>query len=712
MGPKARVGKLLQWHCVPLSVTLLHMSRVLITGGFTSAFWLLTGACTVEQVPAQSKSQQAEALFYVPKALTELSAETWLDLPFPNDLRRETDGSIRLEGFYNPYGVLLINDYISATKGLLKGFSTSTAAFLRFTGELDPLSLPETPQKALARDATVQLIDIDPASPERGQRKLIEWYWRANQGVYWLANTLSVAPAFGYPLRAKNKYAVVVTTGAHDTHGRPVSANADLQEVLGIASASSRTESAAKAFASAISEIEAAGVLKSTIAHMTVYTTNDPTEDLFALTDDVHANVAPPQIDSSSWKAQSEDHKSDYDVYEAVYGPSPNYQAGTAPYFNAADGGGFVFSQGKPQVQNLFQLRFALVIPNATKCPSPTEGYPIVLYAHGTGGDYRSVLGGSGPAKVLAQQCIASMGIDQIFHGTRPGAPPPGKESEVNVYFFNVNNVIALRSNPQQAAIDVVQQARLFSVSKAVIPPNVSRTGQEVHFDATRMVFIGHSQGGLNGPLFLAADKQTRGGVLSGAGGLIGNALLEKTEPEPSVAGLVKTFLQLHTAEEKAELSLFHPVIALAQTIADASDPYNYAPYFFQRPRSGFSPKSVLQYVGVSADGTGDHFTPPRSMELLGVAAGLPRLAPGIRPIPELAFGGLGDLVVPTEGTSGNLAAGLASGAIVQVVPTPGHDGHFAAYTDVDAYAMIGQFTRNLMDDPKGRMPVLGSTAK
>ena len=51
----------------------------------------------------------------------------------------------------------------------------------------------------------------------------------------------------------------------------------------------------------------------------------------------------------------------------------------------------------------------------------PAGGYPIVLYAHGTGGDYRSFLD-DGTGASLAQQCLASMGVDQIFHGTRPGA--------------------------------------------------------------------------------------------------------------------------------------------------------------------------------------------------------------------------------------------------------------------------------------------------
>ena len=656
--------------------------------------------CTVTQVPAPPMVEDAEALFSLPPSTAELKGDKWLDHPWPSDLRKDADGSIQFDGFYNPYEITLLKSYVSLAKGLLKGFSPVAPIYLRFSADLDPQSLPETPTDALKATASLQLIDIDAQSPERGQRKLIQWHWRRDAGVYWLKDTLAVSPAFGYALRSKTRYAVIVKTAARSEGGGPIKASADLQEVLGLAAASARSASAKAFFADAVSEIVTAGVAKDQIAHMTVFTTGDPTAELFALADDVHANVAAPTVQALT----AEEQKSNYDVYQGMYGPSPNYQVGTPPYEEPSDGGGFQFENGRPKLQNVFDLRFALVVPKADKCPIPDDGYPIVLYAHGTGGDYRTLLStGSGTASVLADRCIASMGTDQIFHGTRPGAPL--NKGEVNFLFFNVDNIIALRTNPQQAAIDVVQQARLFSETKLTIPAESSRSGYEIRFDPKRIMFSGHSQGGLNGPLFLAADNQTRGGVLTGAGGLLGVPLLEKTKPEPSVAALVKLLLQLRSDEEGAELNMYHPVIALAQTIGDASDPYNYGPYIVQTPRPGFAPKSVLQFVGVASDGTGDTFAPPRGMELLGVSMGLPLMLPSVRPIPELAFGGYGELTVPAEGVSGNLAGGKASGAIVQVVPAPGVDGHFAAYYDKSAVDMIGNFCRNLAKDEKGRVP-------
>src|SRR5262249_46887583 len=149
--------------------------------------------------------------------------------------------------------------------------------------------------------------------------------------------------------------------------------------------------------------------------------TNDPTSELFAIADRVRQDVPAPTLTSPFVQKET---TTTYDVYEAKYGPSPNYQAGKLPFAQKEDGGAFAFdASGKPVVQATFDLRFALVVPNAQKCPPPAAGYPVVLYAHGTGGDYRSMIG-DGTSAALATNCLASMGIDQIFHGQRPGAPP------------------------------------------------------------------------------------------------------------------------------------------------------------------------------------------------------------------------------------------------------------------------------------------------
>jgi hypothetical protein len=653
-------------------------------------------------------STVTESIFVAPPSLDALSDVHFYDHPWPSDLRRDPDGSIHLGGFYNPQDVVLITDYIQASVGLLKGFSPVASAYLRFTGDIDPTTLPATPQASMLPTSTVQIVDVDPASPEKGTRHLAQLFWQQPDGVYWLHDTLAVAPALGYPLRRSTRYAVVVTTGLLDTNGNPIAPSPDLAEVLGTPSA--HTQAVHDLFAPAIAELGTVGIAPSQIAHLTVFTTNDPTAELYAIRDDVRMHQPAPTPDPTMWA--EEEQAPHYDVYQGWYGPVPNYQAGTPPY--QTTGGNFVFdASGKPMLQNTFTVRFTLVVPNAKACPPPASGYPVNLYATGTGGDYRSVIGDVGD--VLGVRCIASMGVDEIFEGARPGAPPPtdpNLEGDEDLLFFNLNNPIAARASGQQSAIDVVTQARLFTDSHMTIPASVSRTGVAIAFNATNMGFFGHSEGSLSGSMFMAADDQVRGGVLSGSGSMITIALLEKTLPAPSVAQAVKTVLGLTHAlpdggNEGSELNLFHPVLNFAQAMVDATDPVHYVGDIFQHPRTGFVPKSVYQTEGVNPDGTGDSYAPPHGIEVGSVATGLPRQSPGVHTIAEAVWGGLGDVTVPAGGLSGNLAAGKASGVLAQFVPPPGTDGHFVVFNVPQAVTQSAGFCLALTNTPHGMVPAL-----
>ncbi|HSQ65930.1 MAG TPA: hypothetical protein VLM85_22065 [Polyangiaceae bacterium] len=656
-----------------------------------------------------SSPTTVHGVFLAPSSLDELSGEHWFDHPFPSDIRRDPDGTVRLTGMLNPTLNLTVQKYEDVTKGLLDGFSPAAAAYFLFDGDLDTSTLP-APADTLSAEAAIQLVDIDPKSPEHGQRKLAEWYFRQNSGLYWMPHTLAIAPAHGYPLRPHTTYALVVTRAVRSFDGGFVLPSRDLLEVLDLLPVDPRVQPTHDAFAPAVAELAAAGVPKDQIVQMTTFTTNDPTEELFRVADAMKQDFPPPTIDPSSWKLVKTNVSSE--IYEGVYGPAPNYQAGKLPFTNLGDGGNFLFdASGKPIVQGAFDMRFSLVIPRADAgCPMPPNGYPLVLYAHGTGGDFESVwreTGGFG--QTLPPKCVAAMGIDQIFHGARPGAPPPSdpnRESDIELLFFNLLNPVAARTNGRQAAIDVVQQGRLFSESHAAIPALISRSGTEIRFDATKLMFVGHSQGGVNGPLFLAADDQTRGGVLSGTGAMITVALLEKTQPTPSVAGAVKTLLGLNSADYADELNLFHPVINLAQTIVDTTDPLHYMPYIITHPRHGIS-KSIYQTEGIAADGTGDNYAPPHGIEIASTALGLPRELPGVRPIDADAWGGINDIQVPTGGLSGNLAGGMASGVLGQFPPAPNSDGHFVVFDVPACRNQAAGFIRNLADDSKGRVPAL-----
>ncbi len=623
---------------------------------------------------------------------------SFFDHPFPSDFRRDKDGMIRTKGYPNPLSLVSIKNYIDVADRLTKGFSPQGSGFLRFYVPLDPASLPKSPKDTLSPSSSVQLIDVDPASPERGQRRLVDVYFREAPGVYWQPDTLAFHPVFGFPLRRATRYALVVTSAAKSKSGAPLTRPPELDQVLGLAEASGPAAALAADWAGAIAET---GVAKEDIVHLTVFTTDDPTEELYRVRDFVKESYPAPT--AKDWKVGKKSATSI--EFTGNYGPSPDFQKGKIPFQNLGDGGAFSFAgDGTPKVEREFDLRFSLTVPDAAKCPMPAAGYPIVLYAHGTGGDYESYRD-DGTADALAEQCLASMGIDQIFHGTRPGAPTgPDAEMAIQLLFFNFENPVAARTNGRQAAIDEVQRARLFTESHLKVPASVSPTGADIELDGSKLMFFGHSQGGLNGPLYLACDDSARGGVLSGSGSVISITLLEKTKPSPSVAAVVRsTFLGLKPPEYE-ELNTFHPAISLAQGIVDALDPIHYVGDLVRHPREGFAPKSIYQTEGVNPDFSGDNYTPPHAIEVQATATGLPLQTPIVHPVLEMSYApGFDPVTIPPGGLSGNLAGGQASGVLAQWAPQ-GTDGHFVVFHGA-ARTQAAAFCKNLADDPKGRVP-------
>src|SRR5580658_4931296 len=186
-----------------------------------SACW----AYTILFAPACSShatSPGVQSLWVAPASLADLSDVHVYDHPWPSDLRRDPDGTIHVGGFYNPMDLPLLTQYVDATQGLLDGFSPVAAAYLRFTGDIDPTTLPVDPPHTLDPAASLQLVDVDPSSPEHGMRRMVETFWQQAAGVYWLPDTLAVLPALGYPLLPNTKYALVVTSGVRAADGSSI----------------------------------------------------------------------------------------------------------------------------------------------------------------------------------------------------------------------------------------------------------------------------------------------------------------------------------------------------------------------------------------------------------------------------------------------------------------------------------------------------------
>ncbi|UCD83714.1 MAG: hypothetical protein JSU92_10505, partial [Deltaproteobacteria bacterium] len=330
---------------------------------------------------------------------------------------------------------------------------------------------------------------------------------------------------------------------------------------------------------------------------------------------------------------------------------------------------------GQPVVREYEQLRFALCVPKGIQ---PAEGWPILTYAHGTGGDYKTFVR-NGVADYLGSLGIASISIDQPLHGTRLGA---GGDPEMD--FYNFLNPLAGRDNSRQSAIDSLVLNRM-APGIEIDTVSCSTCTMEASFDPDRILFMGHSQGAHTGGLFLGVEPEVKGAVLSGAGGGLAITLLTKTDPY-DVKALMEDLLGIEGGEE--ELDLFHPIINIIQTYIEPADPLNYAPYYILNPLFGV-PKSIF-----ISEGFLDTQVTPLTAEALATAIGASPIEPVYHPILGLALRGLEPLSPPV---TGNITGpgGMATAGVLQYP----EGNHWVLTNDVNAKNQWGMFLQSLVDD-------------
>lgn len=632
------------------------------------------GAC------APAPTGAPRAVFALPRGGAD---EAFFDLPWPNDVRRTAEGTIDVSAFPNPRNNGFVGRYLEAMTARLDGYGTNGAIYFRFSHEVDPDSLPRRPESSLRDGASVFLVDVDPDSPDRGARHAVVVHYQDCPTRYWGAHTVALRPVYGDPLASDRTYAAVVTRGVAPADGGTFGRSDDF-EALVSGGGDAAVEAARAAYGDALDVIADGGVALDDVLAVSVFTTQDAIGETLAVRDWLVAEYPAPEVKADSVSVDRVAPA--FTEISGTYGPSPIFQDGELPYAEAGDGGAIeVDDEGVPTVHGQFDARFSMTIPAGEM---PEAGYPIVLYAHGTSGDYRSY---RSIGSLLATVGFAAMGVDQIHHGARN---PTG--TDPSILFFNIANPDAARDNNRQSALDVVQQARL--IPNLELPAElVDREGQPVRFDASRVFFMGHSQGGLNGPLYLAMDDSARGAVLSAASAVITPSLVEKVEPLV-IPQVVKALLALPGGdwEEAFAMEGFtveHPIATLLQTWLEASDGSNYAHLIFERPRPGFMPTSVLMTEGLL-----DLYSPPASIEALAGSMHVPQVEPVAARLDALALRGVPAATPPV---TANVAGGLATAGLLQFPD----DGHFAVFRNETAEAQVLGFFASFAEGGPGTIP-------
>lgn len=592
--------------------------------------------------------------------------------PWPSDALVTRRG-LELRHFPNPTESSTLDDYLEIISRETDAFGTTSAFYLGFSAPVNELTLPEDRVGSLAADATIFLIEIDADSPERGRRFPMRLRYGNEASLYLEANHLILLPPYGVQLAGGTTYALIVSKNVKDLDGAPIVASQHSHNAMYGGCEESTPDRIFSAFASFRDYLDDDPALdEDDIAAATVFTTQSAVPELRELAAVARAVPAPVPTE---WETVAFHPR--LDRYDAVI-ELAGFQEGEIPYESLGDGGELARdADGNYTVTHTERTRLGFSIP---RLEMPANGWPVVLYSHGTGGSYESVFNGE-VARLLAQKGIASVGYDQTLHGPRA---PAGTDPEIT--FFNLFNPVAARDNIRQGAADAVILTNMLEEMR--IPSSVTG-GAEVKFDPSRIGFVGHSQGGLVGAGFAAIDERPKAYLFSGLGAILSVTLQVRKD----IIDFKALFESLLSLPPDQGLDDFHPVLNLVQTFIDRADPIAYARSYLGDPPAGAN-RDFLQVEGFL-----DFASPARGQEAFAAAAQFPNVPPVHRVPPAAEFVGPAPTTAPAVANVPTSAGPVTAGLIQYPDET-----HFPIFDNQDARLRYLEFLRSSLLEGRGKI--------
>ncbi len=655
-------------------------------------------------VEKHSLRKATTLIFNYPKD-GKFTSKNFFDFPYPHAFRLDADGTPALKNFPNPpretacdippsnnkmitafiKGIdpdKYIQDLIDYTDQQSKGFGLNSNIYFRFSRPLSSKGLPPL-AATLTKESPFFIMDVDEHSSHRGER--LPLIYSVNVDSRFLpSNVLIIRPAPGFSLREGTKYAVVVKRSVRDRDGWPLGTPPALRQLASSKKLSDPTQEKMRQLYFPVFEYlrKKHSLSIDDIAAATVFTTGKHTEELQKLYDFIQQKMEKPKP-ATSIKCEETNEGTPYIICTGHF-DSPAFQKGKAPFLSPGTGVFQYDKSGRP-IYKMESLRFALTLPKRYFASGALERpLPLVMYAHGTGGNYMTFMR-NGVAWALARRGIATFGIDQAVNGERTSKIG---STRLDILFFNALNLPAARDNVRQSALDYFWQVNFLRRW------NFSYAGKTIRFDPHRLWYMGHSQGGLIGVLFLAFEEKVRAAFLSAPGAFLIHTLLYKLRPkEPIQISAVGKYL---LCDKKGTFNVFHPILSVAQNLYDAGDPINYTPYLLARKHA---PLNLLITGGLT-----DGYVPPQVFDPVVVSMGLPQLGHVFKPIQGLAIKGIPILPLPVRGNyrhaSGELlTVGFSQHAICRYKSGRECDGHFVAFHNENAIRNWETFFQSLLYD-------------
>lgn len=519
---------------------------------------------------------------------------------FPSDSKR--DGlTLDLSGFAQ-HNLPLVADYIRVAELNASGFTTMLPVYLPLQGlDGDQLRFLPSADDYAFQTAPVQLINIDPESPDFGQRFPLELKFQSQADSYRPQGLLQARNVGRY--LAENTHYAVVATKALAKPGIEINQHPLLSALLAQHTASDLTLDTSEQVR--FDKLRPGFTLLSQLWHgennnpsdiiaATVWKTGQPSaflSDLLAPLD-----VWPLEDLSSGFELQEQ--TDEYCIIKADW-QVPGFQQGVFPYVVPANGGAVVLSeQGLDQVYQR-QTPIHLTIP---KTPMPAQGFGLYFYHHGTSGlssqvyergqttvDGVKTWHGS-PASIAAQAGLAAAGMGGHFgkdHNNQVAWTKLLSEVlpiDLNIGQYNFLNIQAMAGHLHQQLAERYLFRRLveqLSLAPELCPGVDLGGATHIGFNPQQQVIAGQSLGAFTAlGVALNDAKPHQAIVLSGAGSynlrLVMNITAFGTKDSPLGNILLPLFFNAKAGDVLGDE--FHPLWAISDlALAHADVAYSAA---------------------------------------------------------------------------------------------------------------------------------------
>ncbi|MEZ4403081.1 MAG: hypothetical protein R3B06_23865 [Kofleriaceae bacterium] len=544
-----------------------------------------TAACSDDSPPADP-----EVVFDLD---AELTGAQFFDAPFPSDVRIDADGTQAYAGFPGPGNPAIIRELVAMSEAK-HGASTMPVAYFRFRDALPTFRATDV----IAADpaSPILLVDVDPASPERGRLVPVVAQSLFPDG-YAVPYLLAVAPRPGFVLRPSTTYAAVVRTSAAPDRARPA---AIVALASGKVPTGARGAATATAYAPLWTTLTMIGVPADDVLTATVFTTGDQAALLYARSEQVRTTYD-AVITNLRVNPDGGVHTADPAVaYCELIGEValPQFQTGTPPFLGG--GGDIQFdASGAPIKQGDATVPVTITIPAG---PMPADGWPLYQFFHGSGGVSSGLVDlgktlvpdgepvrGEGPGYVVARYGIAAVSAALPVNPERvPGAS--------DYAYLNLQNLTAFPGTFQQGIYEqrLLLDAMLdLQIPAAVLAPCRGADATVHHFDGAKLVAGGQSMGGMYTNLYGAVEPRVPVLVPTGAGGFWSMMILQ-TGIVGGARGLLATLLQT----EETELTFMHPGLAALGTAWEIAEPGAAMARLGRYPLPGHPVHHVYEPVG------------------------------------------------------------------------------------------------------------------